>query len=105
MAFSATLADNRGLLSDGEHRRLLTLFSRAGLAMDHPSFDEEILRKATRAILKTRDGLLRAAVPSPLGSCQFLKHVSHKEMSTVLRRHKDLMKEYPGVWYRGLRRC
>ena len=54
MAYSATLANERGLLSDEEHKRLLNLFSRAGLSMDHPQFDEDILEKATAAILKVR---------------------------------------------------
>ncbi|WP_423776855.1 3-dehydroquinate synthase family protein [Bacillus velezensis] len=80
MAYSATLANQRKLLSDEEHRRILNLFSRAGLSMDHHQFDEEILEKATAAILKTRDGKLRAAVPNPLGSCTFLNDVSAEEI-------------------------
>lgn len=95
MAYSATLANNRKLITDAEHRRLLNLFSRAGLSMDHHQFDEVILAKATAAILKTRDGLLRAAVPNPIGSCIFLNDVSAEEMNIALRRHKELMKEYP----------
>lgn len=95
MAYSATLANERKLLSDEEHQRLLNLFSRAGLSMDHELFDEEMLEKATKAILKTRDGLLRAAVPSPIGSCVFLNDVSTEEMAQALRRHKAIMKEYP----------
>ena len=95
MAYSATLANSRKLLSDKEHRRILDLFSRAGLSMDHPQFDEDILDKGTAAILKTRDGKLRAAVPSPLGSCVFLNDVDAKELSAALRRHKKLMREYP----------
>ncbi|KAI7339944.1 Dehydroquinate synthase-like protein [Hortaea werneckii] len=95
MAYSATLANQRGLLSDQEHRRLLNLFSRAGLSMDHPQFDEEILDKGTQAIMKTRDGLLRAAVPKPLGSCVFLNDVSQEELASALRTHKQIMKEYP----------
>ncbi|KAF1943460.1 Dehydroquinate synthase-like protein [Clathrospora elynae] len=95
MAYSATLANERGLLSNEEHRRLLNLFSRAGLSMDHELFDEGMLDKATKAILKTRDGLLRAAVPNPIGTCVFLNDVSAEEMNKALRRHKELMKEYP----------
>ncbi|USP79723.1 Demethyl-4-deoxygadusol synthase [Curvularia clavata] len=95
MAYSATLANERGLLSDEEHKRLLNLFSRAGLSMDHELFDEDMLDKATKAILKTRDGLLRAAVPNPIGTCVFLNDVSAEEMNKALRRHKELMKEYP----------
>ena len=44
------MANERGLLSDEEHKRLLNLFSRAGLSMDHELFDEEMLDKATKAI-------------------------------------------------------
>ena len=95
MAYSATLANMRGLLSDKEHRRILNLFSRAGLSMDHYQFDEDILDKGTAAILKTRDGKLRAAVPSPLGRCVFLNDVGAKELNAALKRHKETMKEYP----------
>ena len=95
MAYSATLANQRGLLSDEEHRRILNLFSRAGLSMDHELFTEDMLDKATKAILKTRDGKLRAAVPNPLGSCTFLNDVTAQEMNEALHRHKQIMKEYP----------
>lgn len=95
MAYSATLANIRGLISDQEHRRILNLFSRAGLSMDHIQFDEEILDKGTAAILKTRDGKLRAAVPHPIGSCTFINDVSAEELNAALRKHKEIMKEYP----------
>ena len=95
MAYSATLAHSRGLLSDEEHKRLLNLFSRAGLSIDHPQFDEEVLDKGTAAILKTRDGSLRLAVPNPLGSCTFLNNVSAEALKAALRKHKGLMNEYP----------
>ncbi|KAI1761373.1 Dehydroquinate synthase-like protein [Hypoxylon sp. FL1150] len=95
MAYSATLAKERGLLSDQEHRRLLNLFSRAGLSIDHPQFDDDVLDKGTAAILKTRDGLLRLAVPSPLGSCTFLNDLSPQELKDALKRHKEIAKTYP----------
>ncbi|KAF4550260.1 3-dehydroquinate synthase-like protein [Elsinoe fawcettii] len=95
MAYSATLAHMRGLVSDAEYKRILGLFSRAGLSMDHPQFNEEILDQSTQAILKTRDGKLRAAIPAPLGSCVFLNDVDMEEMFAALRKHKEVMKEYP----------
>lgn len=95
MAYSATLANQRGLLSDEEHSRLLSLFSRAGLSIDHPQFDDDVLEKGTAAILKTRDGLLRLAVPNPLGKCTFLNDVSAQELRDALRRHKELAQAYP----------
>ena len=63
--------------------------------MDHSQFDEEILDKGTAAILRTRDGKLRAAVPNPIGRCTFLNDVDAAEMNEALRRHKELMKDYP----------
>lgn len=95
MAYSATLANIRGLLSDEEHHRILNLFSRAGLSMDHHDFNEEVLDKATKAIMKTRDGKLRAAVPNPLGSCTFLNDVENEELFAALHKHKEVMKKYP----------
>ena len=96
MAFSATLSLQRGLLSPAEHTRLLNLFSRAGLSMDHPSFDAPLLERATAAILRTRDGKLRAAVPvSPLGKCVFLNDVSHEDMCAALDEHKRIVASYP----------
>ncbi|EMC91075.1 hypothetical protein BAUCODRAFT_80557 [Baudoinia panamericana UAMH 10762] len=95
MAYSATLANQRGLLSDEEHQRLLKLFSRAGLSIDHPDFDEHVLDKGTAAILKTRDGKLRLAVPHPLGSCVFINDVEKEDLEKALRKHKEIMKSFP----------
>jgi 3-dehydroquinate synthase len=95
MAYSATLANIQGLLSDEEMKRIHTLFSRCGLSMDHHDFNEDILDKATQAILKTRDGKLRAAVPNPLGSCAFINDIGKDELAAALRKHKELMKGYP----------
>lgn len=95
MAYSATLSNLRGLLSTADHMRILNLFSRAGLSMDHSAFDGPLLKKATSAILRTRNGKLRAAVPvSPMGECVFLNDVSHEEMCTALKVHKDLMTHF-----------
>lgn len=95
MAYSATLAYVRGLIGADDHRRIMSLFSRAGLTMDHPMFDEVLLRRATDAILKTRDGKLRAAIPAPLGECIFLNDVTTCEMLRALEMHKEICKGYP----------
>lgn len=95
MAYSATLANIRGMTSDEDMKRIHGIFASIGLSMDHPDFTEDILDQATKAILKTRDGKLRAAMPSPLGSCQFLNDVTHEDMCEALRKHKELMKQYP----------
>lgn len=95
MAYSATLAHSRGHLPEADYKRILNLFSRCGLTMDHELFNEDILEKGTQAILKTRDGKLRAAVPAPLGSCEFLNDVTQEELNAALRKHKEVMQGYP----------
>jgi 3-dehydroquinate synthase len=95
MAYSATLAFMRKEISSEEHRRVLGLFSKAGLTMMHPLFTPELLVKGTEAIMKTRDGRLRAAIPYPIGSCKFLNDISAEEMNAALKMHMDFCKEYP----------
>lgn len=95
MAFSATLAECRGLLSTAERDRVLTLMSRLGLAIDSPYLSPALLAKATTSILATRGGLLRAAVPAPIGTCAFLNDVSVAELVQVLDAHRTLCRTYP----------
>lgn len=95
MAFSATLAWTKGLITGDDHSRILRLFSRAGLTIDHPLFDEVLLAKGTDAILKTRDGKLRAAIPAPLGQCIFLNDVTAEDMNQALAAHKEVVKTFP----------
>jgi 3-dehydroquinate synthase len=95
MAYTATLAHDRGMLSKEEHTRLLNLFSRAGLTIDHPTYDDSVIEKGTAAILKTRDGSLRLAVPSPLGKCQFVNEYTVEDLQRVLKLHKECAARYP----------
>lgn len=95
MCYTATLAHDRGLLSKDEHSRLLNLFSRAGLSIDHPLFDNHVIEKGTAAILKTRDGSLRLAMPTPIGSCQFLNEFMIEDLQRVLKVHKKYAAQYP----------
>ncbi|RPB05571.1 Dehydroquinate synthase-like protein [Choiromyces venosus 120613-1] len=95
MAYSATLALLKGLITPEDHARILALFSRAGLTVDDPLFDEELLAAGTQAILKTRDGKLRAAIPAPLGECLFLNNVTREEMEVALMMHKETCKSLP----------
>lgn len=95
MAYSATLANMLGLLGNDDHMRLLRLFSKAGLPIDHPQFDEDVLDRGTKAILRTRDGSLRLAVPSPLGSCSFINDFSYDQLFDALKKHKQLVKSFP----------
>ena len=94
MALSTTLAEQRGHLSFADRDRILNLMSDLGLALDSEHLTAELLSRATTAILKTRDGLLRAAVPAPIGTCIFLNDVTIEELAETLVLHKKLCLGY-----------
>jgi 3-dehydroquinate synthase len=94
MALSVTLAEQRGLLSTADRDRVLNVMSALGLALDSEYLTADLLTSATAAILKTRDGLLRAAVPDPIGACTFLNDVTVEELTDTMTMHKKLCLEF-----------
>jgi 3-dehydroquinate synthase len=95
MAFSATLAEQRGYISASDRDRLFWLMSRLGLALNSPYLTTELLHKATDSITQTRDGLLRAAVPRPIGTCWFVSDLTADELDRALARHREACRGYP----------
>lgn len=95
MAFSITLAWKRGLITIEERDQVLRLMSRAGLSLDHELFEIELVWKATKSIMLTRDGQQRAAMPNPVGHCTFLNDITYEELKQALVEHKELVKSYP----------
>ncbi|UZJ24563.1 sedoheptulose 7-phosphate cyclase [Rhodococcus antarcticus] len=95
MAFSATLAERRGLISAADRDRIHTLMSGLGLSMDSPYFTPELVWRATESIIRTRDGQQRCAVPHPIGSCDFLNDLTRDELEQTLAAHKEICRSYP----------
>jgi demethyl-4-deoxygadusol synthase len=95
MAFSATIAEKRGYISTQQRDRILSLMSRLGLALDHPVMDADLLWHATESIRSTRDGLLRAAMPKPIGTCFFVNDLTRDELDAALIEHRHLCAKYP----------
>jgi len=95
MAFSATIAQQRGYISIVDRDRILGLMSRIGLAIDSPYLTSELLWKATESISRTRDGLVRAAVPMPIGSCHFMNDLTRSNLEQHLATHKEICSHYP----------
>ena len=95
MALSTTLAEQRGYISVSERDRIFWLMSRLGLALDSPHLTPELLRTASEAIVQTRDGLLRAAVPQPIGTCYFVNDLSADELDRTLDIHRQVCRSYP----------
>lgn len=95
MALSTTLAERRGHLSAVDRDRIFAVMSGLGLALDSVYMTSDLVAQATASILKTRDGLLRAAVPDPIGRCRFLNDVTAAELTETVRWHKKLCLDYP----------
>ena len=95
MALSTTLAERRGHLSVADRDRVLGVMSALGLALNSEYLTPELLEQATASILKTRDGLLRAAVPDPIGRCRFLNDVTVAELADTLELHEKICLDYP----------
>lgn len=95
MALSTTLAQRRGYITASARDRVLGLMSRLGLSLDSPYLTPELLARATDAILQTRDGLLRAAVPRPIGACHFVNDVDLAELTDALDAHRALCADMP----------
>jgi 3-dehydroquinate synthetase len=95
MAFSATIAQKRGYITTQDHERILSMMSRLGLALDHPMLDSELVWNATESISLTRDGLQRAAMPCPIGSCFFVNDMTREELDSAIEDHKRICANYP----------
>lgn len=54
MAFSATIAEQRGYISVSERDGIFWLMSRVGLSLDSPHLTPELLERATSSIIQTR---------------------------------------------------
>jgi demethyl-4-deoxygadusol synthase len=81
MAFSATIAQQRGHITAEQRDRIHALMSRIGLAIDSPYL--------------TADGLLRAAIPNPIGSCTFVNDLTRTELDRMLAIHREIAQSYP----------
>ena len=93
MCFSATLANQQGLLPNDQYMRFLDVFSKLGLALDHPAFTLDLMKKGTSATIATRDGKLRAPVPTgTLGSHAILQTEDDDELEATWASHKEVMK-------------
>ena len=96
MCFSATLAHHIGLLPSNQYYRFLRVFSTLGLALDHPAFTLQLMKKATNATIATRDGRLRAPVPTGgLGSHEILQMMDEGILTKVWEEHKRAMEGWP----------
>jgi demethyl-4-deoxygadusol synthase len=55
----------------------------------------DLMWEATQSIMLTRDGLLRAAMPCPIGTCYFVNDLTRDELEQAIAEHKRLCADYP----------
>ncbi|KZV66352.1 2-epi-5-epi-valiolone synthase [Peniophora sp. CONT] len=96
MAFFVTFGWTRGYLSEQERDEYHRLSHSVGLTMDHELFTRDMIVKATEAILQTRNGKQRFAIPKPYGQCVFVNDATYEELYNALDVHKALIKEKYG---------
>jgi 3-dehydroquinate synthetase len=94
MAFSTTIAEQRGYISASDRDRIFWLMSRLGLSLNSPYLTPGLLSLATNSIVQTRDGLLRAAVPRPIGTCSFVNDLTTEELNRALVQHQRVCRGY-----------
>ncbi|CAN5545215.1 3-dehydroquinate synthase [soil metagenome] len=95
MAFSTTIAEQRGYLSTTDRDRVFSLMSSLGLTLDSPHLTPDLLRTATGSILQTRNGTLRAAVPNPIGECRFVNDLTVDDLVDLLGVHRKVSAGFP----------
>jgi len=95
MAYSTTIAEQRGYISISERDRIFWLMSRLGLSLVSDHLTAPLLHRATESIVQTRDGLLRAAAPRPIGTCFFMNDLTADELERMLAIHRDVCRGYP----------
>ena len=96
MCYSITLAQIMGRIDETHGHEFLKVFSDLGLALDHPVFTEELMLKATVSTIGTRDGKLRAPIPTgELGTYEILAEVPEKTLKEAWAAHKLRVKHFP----------
>lgn len=96
MALFVQLACLRGYITEAERDEYYDTCVAVGLSIDHELLDFAMLKRGMDAILKTRDGLQRLAVPRPLGTCHFVNDASDEELDATLKAHKAyIAKRFP----------
>ncbi|KAF2466625.1 Dehydroquinate synthase-like protein [Lindgomyces ingoldianus] len=96
MCYSISISQVLGHIDEEHANEFLKVFSDLGLALDHPAFTEELMLKATASTIATRDGKLRAPIPTgKLGEYEILANVSEDVLKKAWALHKERVKEFP----------
>ncbi|GGU25476.1 sedoheptulose 7-phosphate cyclase [Lentzea flava] len=90
MALTTCLAEQRGLVSEEERRRILELMTRLELPTWHPLLTAELLEKALADTVRHRDGQQRLPLPVGIGSACFVNDVRPEELAQAAAALEDV---------------
>lgn len=96
MCYSISISQVMGLIDENHANEFLRVFADLGLALDHPDFTEILMLKATASTIATRDGQLRAPLPTgQLGEYKIVPDVSESVLKRAFALHKERTRSYP----------
>ncbi|MEU3415786.1 MULTISPECIES: sedoheptulose 7-phosphate cyclase [unclassified Streptomyces] len=84
MALTTAIARRRGLVGDGEQRRVGGVMRRLRLPQYHPVCEVHSLAEALEDTVRHRDGLQRLPLPVGIGSARFVNDVTVDEIGQAL---------------------
>lgn len=90
MALTTCLAEQRGLVTGEERRRVLDLMTRLELPTWHPLLTADLLEKALADTVRHRDGQQRLPLPVGIGSACFVNDVRPEELAEAAAALEDV---------------
>lgn len=92
---NALIAEQKGLLSEGEASDLLDLYARLGLPCSIAGITAATYKRARDEIIVHRDGLLRAPLPAGIGVCEYADEMTDEEIDAAFTRLEKFITEHP----------
>jgi 3-dehydroquinate synthase len=90
MALTTVMAYRRGLLSQEERDRVLTVMSALELPSWDPVLEPEVLARALEDTVQHRDGQQRLPLPVGIGDVTFVNDVTKEELTAAVALQRDL---------------
>jgi len=96
---NALIAERKGILPTEQADGLLDLYARLGLPCSIKGVSAETYKRARDEIVVHRDGLLRAPMPSGIGTCAYVDEMSDDEIDDAFRRLSAFMERAPATMW------
>jgi len=92
---NSMIANDKGLLSDGDTDRVLDLYAALGLPCSIEGITAETYKRAAREITVHRDGILRAPLPNGIGKCAYTDEMRDDEIERAFAKLSKFIDAHP----------